>query len=120
LHRSLSLTWGVMAVISDIVPRKHKKSAFIQTARPLFGRGLSGADAADGAAPRLRSEFDDPTEFVFQTAALDAGDRVVQPLGDRAHFAAVDDVVDALVLHHADGGNDRRGARAERLVQSAL
>ena len=61
-----------------------------------------------------------PSVNIFQFPILDARDGIVQHLGDLPHLAAVDDIVLVLIADEADGRNDGRRTRAERLVKRTV
>ena len=65
---------------------------------------------------RISSNDLSPMIGILELPILDARDGIVQHLGDLPHLAAIDDIVLVLIADEADGRNDGRRTRTERLV----
>src|SRR5699024_9564640 len=79
------------------------------------GRGTCPAPFASYWSVQLH----DPAEIVLQLAILDAGECIVELLGDGADLAVVDDELLAVPAQRAHRGNHGGGAGAEGLVEAA-
>src|SRR5215471_17121878 len=83
----------------------------------LHRRDLPVADLAEHALHG--SDLDGPAVRIRRLAILDAHDRVVQPLGERADLAVVDYHPLALVGQLADGRDDGRRTGAPHFLERA-